>query len=294
MEPFKSEGVSRCLCQKCRLTKWLGPADITLHLCRNGFKDGYWMWTEQEKVDKQGINQSASNLNRFDGRSTRVQVVRELNMKEMTWEGNQERYNEILFVATSVMELEEAEQEPNPEAKRFYHLLESAAKPLFEGCFHSELSVCVTMMSIKSESNYIQKSFDKWTTLCNDLVSVGTTGIPRNHYEAKKLVSKLGLNLVKIYCCLNGCMLYYKRDIDLTECRFCRSPRFQVEREQIGKRRLKRVSMKRMHYLPLIHMLKRLYTSMCSAPHMTWHSNNKRDDEIMTHPSHGEAWKHFD
>ena len=67
-------------------------------------------------------------------------MVRKLNMEEINWEGNQKRYNDMVFDATGVMELEEAEQEPNPEVKRFYHLLESTTKPLFEGYVHSKLS----------------------------------------------------------------------------------------------------------------------------------------------------------
>ncbi|MED6182624.1 hypothetical protein PIB30_030242 [Stylosanthes scabra] len=33
---------------------------------------------------------------------------------------------------------------------------------------------------------------------------------------------------------------------------------------------------------------------MSSAPHMTWHFSNRRNGGVLTHPSHGEAWKHFD
>ena len=48
-----------------------------------------------------------------------------------------------------------------------------------------------------------------------------------------------------------------------------------------------------MHYLPLTPKLKRLYASMSLAPHMRWHIENKRNDDVMTHPSHNEAWKYF-
>ena len=52
--------------------------------------------------------------------------------------------------------------------------------------------------------------------------------------------------------------------------------------------------MKRMHYLPLIHRLKRLYASMSSAPYMRWHYKNRQKSGVLCHPSDGEAWKHFD
>ena len=54
--------------------------------------------------------------------------------------------------------------------------------------------------------------------------------IPKDFYQAKRLVSKLGLNEVKIDYCLNGCMLYYKDDVILNHCKFCREPRFKPKR----------------------------------------------------------------
>ncbi|MED6166948.1 hypothetical protein PIB30_114412, partial [Stylosanthes scabra] len=48
-------------------------------------------------------------------------------------------------------------------------------------------------------------------------VATDATGIPKNYYEAKKLTSQLGLEAVKIDCCVNGYMLYYKEDEQLRE-----------------------------------------------------------------------------
>ena len=45
--------------------------------------------------------------------------------------------------------------------------------------------------------------------------------VPPNVYETKKLVSKLGLKQKKIYCCFNGCMLYYISDEAKKSCKFC-------------------------------------------------------------------------
>ncbi|MED6117906.1 hypothetical protein PIB30_114411, partial [Stylosanthes scabra] len=82
-------------------------------------------------------------------------------MEEVNWETNYDRYNEMIYDAFGVAEEEIVDEEPNPEAARFYKLLESAAKPLWEGSVHSILSATVRMMSIKAESNHTQESFDK-------------------------------------------------------------------------------------------------------------------------------------
>ena len=49
-----------------------------------------------------------------------------------------------------------------------------------------------------------------------------------------------------------------------------------------------------MYYFPLTLRLKRFFVSISSAPHMRWYVENKRNDGVMTHPFHGEAWQHFD
>ena len=86
-------------------------------------------------------------------------------------------------------------------------------------------------------------------------------------------------------------MLFYTmEDMPLKECKFCDKPRFQMK----GVGRYKEVPIKRMHYLPLIPRLKRLYASMSYAPHMRWHYENRREPGVLCHPSDGEAWKHFD
>lgn len=33
---------------------------------------------------------------------------------------------------------------------------------------------------------------------------------------------------------------------------------------------------------------------MATAFHIRWHSEDQRDPNVMSHPSDGEAWKHFD
>ncbi|XP_075087662.1 uncharacterized protein LOC142169665 [Nicotiana tabacum] len=64
--------------------------------------------------------------------------------------------------------------------------------------------------------------------------------------------------------------------------------------EEVTNVKAKKFPTKRMHYLPIIPRLKRLYASMSFAPHMRWHYENRRVPGILCHPSDGEAWKHFD
>jgi len=108
------------------------------------------------------------------------------------------------------------------------------------------------------------------------------------------LGSKLGLEEKKIDCCVNGCMLFYdnefgKNDGTLEECKFCNSPRYEVSGDVVDRKK-KRVAVKSMFYLSIIPRLKRLFASMHTAGHMTWHYYNKTNSEVMRHPCDGVAW----
>ncbi|CAK8537618.1 unnamed protein product [Lathyrus sativus] len=39
--------------------------------------------------------------------------------------------------------------------------------------------------------------------------------LPTSYYDAKILVSKLGLEVRKIDCCINGCMLFYDNEFGI-------------------------------------------------------------------------------
>ena len=61
---------------------------------------------------------------------------------------------------------------------------------------------------------------DSTVDLLGELV-IPEFNIPKKFYQAKLLVSKLGLTYDRIHCCVNGCMLFYKTDSELENCKFC-------------------------------------------------------------------------
>ena len=144
-------------------------------------------------------------------------------------------------------------------------------RPLWEGCVYSQLSLAVRMLSNKSEANQSQSSSNQWASLMSE-ISPQLESIPKDFYQVKSLVSKLGLNEIKIDCYLKGHILYYKNDAALTHYKFYREHKFKPKRgDNVA---YKDVSHKRMNYLPLILKLKKLYTLMSSASHMKWHFVN--------------------
>ncbi|BAU03146.1 hypothetical protein VIGAN_UM020800 [Vigna angularis var. angularis] len=132
------------------------------------------------------------------------------------------------FQASNSSNIEEA---PNEETQRFYNLLLEANTPLYEGASDSKLSMCVRLLACKSNWNIPNQCIDFFAKMLLD-VTPHKCGLPKTYYDAKKIVSKLGLQSQRIDCCVDGCMLFYdneygKMDGALVECKFCGKPRYQ-------------------------------------------------------------------
>jgi len=177
----------------------------------------------------------------------------------------------------------------NVEAETFYNMLESAQQPLYEGCStHSELSTAMRLLSVKSEHNMSNCCFNDVVHLMQETTPTPNR-IPLDFNAVKKKVKELRLDYKSIHCCQNGCMIYWKEDAKLVACKFYGSDRFKNDS---GGRQHSPIA--KMHYMPLISRLQRLYASKRSAEHLTWHKNHVPQDGCASHPSEAEAWKHFD
>ncbi|KAL0427820.1 UNVERIFIED_CONTAM: hypothetical protein Slati_2956800 [Sesamum latifolium] len=155
-------------------------------------------------------------------------------------------------------------------ADRFHDVLHAAEQPLWNGCTTSQ-------MAAVAESDHI---------------------MPRDHifaldyYNTKKLIKDLGLPMEKIDACKNGCMLYWKDDIDLDYCKFCGGARYKPTRVRNPNRKMTPYAVLR--YLPITPRLQRLYVSKTTAEQMTWHATHQTEEGSMCHPYDVEAWRHFD
>ncbi|XP_061373828.1 uncharacterized protein LOC133316129 [Gastrolobium bilobum] len=187
-------------------------------------------------------------------------------------------------------------EDPNPEAERFYKMLQDARRPLWDGCEHHEasehtsLSATLATLSLKSDHRMSEAAYNEWMQFMGRVVPKNNN-LSKDFYQAKKKVKALGLGCQKIHCCPNGCMLYYKENADRTNCEFCKHDRYNIVRN--GKNTSRKVFSK-MWYFPLVPRLQRLYSSEQTAGHMRWHREHHRDDKFVTHPSDAEAWMHFD
>ncbi|KAL0451815.1 UNVERIFIED_CONTAM: hypothetical protein Slati_1159600 [Sesamum latifolium] len=114
---------------------------------------------------------------------------------------------------------------------------------------------------------------------------------PLDYCNKKKLIKDLGLPVEKIDACKNGCMLYWKDDIDLDYCKVCGEARYKTTKERNPNRTKTPYAVLR--YLPITPRLQRLYASQATAKQITWHVNHQTEDGSMCHPSDAEAWRHL-
>ncbi|KAL0356158.1 UNVERIFIED_CONTAM: hypothetical protein Sradi_4062700 [Sesamum radiatum] len=92
------------------------------------------------------------------------------------------------------------------------------------------------------------------------------------------MIRDLGLPVEKIHACKNGCMLYWKDDIDMEYCKFCGDPRYKATRDRNPRRKKSPYAVLR--YLPLTPRLQRLYASPATVEHMTWHANHVTEEAL--------------
>ena len=114
--------------------------------------------------------------------------------------------------------------------------------------------------------------------------------LPKNHHAARSLTQKLGLSYNNIHACNNGCVLFIGEYMDLLRCPKCNGPRYRDEERS-------RFPLKVMRHFPIIPRLRRMFRSPSISRLMTWHSENRSDqdggDALVRHPCDSKAWRHF-
>ena len=259
----------RCPCSRCKLLNYIVPNMVRVHLRQYGFVPKYLLWDRHgEIVAPNNLEQSVDQVI-----SDEVSTILIENMVE---DAARSMFPTVEIDNDDV----NVEEEPTVGAKKIYDLLDHAKKPLWNGCLSgSQLSVTAEYIAMKSKYNLTEAGFTA-------VVQAAKRHMPpdnlmcENYYEVKKLMSSFGLPYQKIDTCLKGCMLYWKNDINLRNCKICNQERYKPMRKK-GKE----VPYKRMHYLPITPRLQRLYASSVTAHHMRWHSVRTPQEGTLTHPS---------
>ncbi|KAL5548417.1 hypothetical protein UlMin_003648 [Ulmus minor] len=131
----------------------------------------------------------------------------------------------------------------------------------------SSLNFLVKLMHLKVMNKWTNKSFDELLKLLK--LAFPKMDLVESHYEAKTLMTKMGLRYQSIHVCKNDCALFWNENSMSETCPVCSENRWKM---QAGRRTGKNI-----------------------AKLMRWHQAGKStDDNVMRHPVDGRAWKDFD
>ncbi|KAL0298752.1 UNVERIFIED_CONTAM: hypothetical protein Sradi_6535000 [Sesamum radiatum] len=133
----------------------------------------------------------------------------------------------------------------------------AADHPLWDGCTQSQLGVVAELVDIKADGHISERIYDLVSQWANRILPPDHT-LLGNYYIMKKLVKDLGLPIEKIDACNNGCMLYWKDDVDLEYYKSCGDGRYKPSQWQDPHQ--KKSPYVVLRYLPLTPRLQRLYS----------------------------------
>lgn len=157
---------------------------------------------------------------------------------------------------------------PTPAIQKLYEMLKASEREVWEGIpsGHSQLYAVARLLNIKAEHHFSERCYNDICQLISELLPTDNR-MTDSFYNTKKLVKGLGLPMENIDCCINNCMIIWKDDIALTECKMCGHPRYKSHNR--GPRKNKKdISWKIMYYFPLTPRLQRLYASATTTKYM--------------------------
>ena len=202
-----------CPCTKCVNSFWREASDIREHLICDGFQKGYTTW------NLHGEPFSSVRHGNFDGDDISG-LLRDL-AAGLDDRGDFDDDSSVL--------------EPSAELLAIQKLVAENSKELCPNCKkYTQLCFLVRLLHLKLLGGWTDRSFNLLLDLLNDALPEGST-LPRNFYEAKKLVKSIGIGYQSIHACENDCMLYRKNDAKLDSCPKCKVSRWKSIRKSLDK-----------------------------------------------------------
>ena len=133
---------------------------------------------------------------------------------------------------------------PREDHSDFYEFVRDGNETLYEGSKCTKLEFIIKLYHIKVLCGLSDKAMTMILDLLRD--TFDEAKLPPSFYEAKKIISKLGLDYTKIDACPNDCMLYMNDDPkNLQEtCKHCGTSRWNPKKK-------KKQAAKVLRYFPL-------------------------------------------
>nr|AAT44322.1 hypothetical protein [Oryza sativa Japonica Group] len=275
-----------CPCGTCVHTMLLSKNDVYDHWVCNGMLQSYDQWDfHGESSEEQTRNQQPQPHNE----NMRA------NMHELINDALRTVFDDVPMSDHADSSCTHTDG-PNLEAQAFYKLVKDSEKPLWDGCELSHLSLLVLLFNMKSMNKWSHKSFGDLLDILHMAIPNGKE-LPKNFYEAKKVVSNFGLDYQQIHACPNNCQLFWKDKVNDDFCSTCKASRWKDKKPETKltkKERKKATPSKVLRYFPIKDRLKRLFICRETASLPRWHDEERLEDGALRHPADSPAWKNFD
>ncbi|KAL5565184.1 hypothetical protein UlMin_028348 [Ulmus minor] len=270
-KPFVNDrGFIKCPCRRCLNNASHQLEDLESYIFRNGFMFGYNQWIHH------GEPATVNAGTMVAGPS-----------------GGIHEMDEMFDVLDDIIS-EDADEDAvgGPSSNDQYDDLFAALRSeLYPGVSSfSSLNFLVKLMHLKVLNKWTNKSFDELLKFLK--LAFPKIDLVESHYEAKKLMTKMGLGYSSIHVCKNDCALFWKENSLKDTCPVCSENQWKL---QSSKRSGKNVPHKVLRYFPVGPRLKRLFATSKTAKLMRWHSTGKsKDNDVMQHPVDDKSWQEFD
>jgi len=146
-------------------------------------------------------------------------------------------------------------------------VFQQATEPLFGGSSTSRLQFSIILMFLCTLFSVSHHCLDEILTFLKHDVLLPDNNCPKNSYEMKSLLMKLGLSHEGIHCCECGKTLYWQENAELDRCPHCRKSRY-IEGSQT-------VSIRILRYFSLIKRFRRMFRCPAIAKHLRWYFTNQ-------------------
>ena len=281
---LNSYGNIKCPCRLCCNVPWVSLDLLKSHISENGWDPTYTQWREHGEPDPLPIQDNTTQCEMSDMRAC-INDIFDIPP-------NNEQ-NEPTLPNIGETSNEPAQATTPPVRNEYEELLASSTQPLYPGCdFMTTLDFMSKFTHLKVSGKWSDTSFNNTLKFLQEVFPPRLGyNLPPSYSAIKKTFKKVGLGYESIHACENDCFLYRGTGAeDLEYCPVCKTSRWK-DKNTTGKK----VPNKVLRYFPIIPRLQRLYKSIHTAKHMTWHATGKSTvNGMMQHPVDGEAWQKFD
>ncbi|XP_028193231.1 uncharacterized protein LOC114378826 [Glycine soja] len=243
-----------CPCVKCGNGRRQTIDDIRTHLICEGIIRSYtkWIW-HGESLDTADMSQ-ADDVTTDSGNP----------IEEMIRDLGQEGFEEA-------------------HAALYDNIEVDSKMSLYSGCISfTKLSAVLALVNLKARFGWSDKSFSELLMLLTNMLPADNI-LPKNHYQAKKILCPVGMQYEKIHACCNDCILYRDDFAELDYCPVCGVSRYRPTNgdSTILVSDADRRPAKVCWYLPIIPRFKRLFANGEDAKNLIWHANTRKSDGLM-------------